>query len=141
MKMMIKSYRDLRRLKTFEERYDYLRLGGVVGRSTFGFDRYLNQTLYRSPEWKRVRNAVIIRDNGCDLGIPDRAINEQILIHHINPISIEDIENRASCVLDPDNLITTTLVTHNAIHYGDASQLIRLPTERRKGDTTLWTAY
>ena len=138
---MIKTYRELSRLPTFEERYEYLRIGGIVGRETFGFDRYLNQVLYQSPEWKRVRNDVIIRDDGCDLGILDREIFGRITVHHINPITLEDIERRARCVFDLNNLISTSHNTHNAIHYGDASLLPQLPKERRKGDTSLWTAY
>ena len=136
---MIRSYKELRHLKTFEDRYNYLRLGGVVGRETFGFDRYLNQMLYKSAPWLSTRNSIIIRDNACDLGIPEYDIRSGILVHHLNPISIEDIELCRDCVFDPDNLITTTLNTHNAIHYGDATLLVKLPIERTKGDTTLWT--
>jgi hypothetical protein len=138
---MIKSYRELRRLQTFEERFEYLKMGGVVGRSTFGFDRYVNQTFYKSREWAHTRNGIIVRDNGCDLGIKDREIHGKILIHHINPITIEDIEYSRDCIFDPDNLITTNFNTHNAIHYGDSSLLIKLPQERKKGDTHLWKAY
>lgn len=135
---MFKSYRELRRLITFEERFEYLKLCGIVGRSTFGFERYLNQVLYRSRDWKLSRNEVIIRDDGCDLGIKDREIFGQLLIHHINPITIDDIERGADCVFDPDNLITTVLNTHNAIHYGDKSLLISLPKERTRNDTCPW---
>ena len=141
MKMRIKSYRELSRLKTFEERFEYLKLGGVVGQETFGFDRYLNQAFYRSREWKRIRDQVIIRDNGCDLGILDREIFEYVMTHHINPITIENIENGDDCIFDLNNLICTSRITHQALHYGDASLLVKLPPERRKGDTNLWTAF
>jgi hypothetical protein len=137
---MSKSYRELRSLRTFEERFSYLKLGGVVGRETFGFERYLNQTLYRSAEWKHVRRDVIVRDNSCDLGVRDREIFGRIIVHHINPITIEDIELGRDCIFDPDNLICTSHNTSNAIHYGDASMLITLSQERRKGDTQLWKA-
>ena len=136
---MIKTYRELRRLRTFEERYEYLKLGGAVGRETFGFDRYLNQDFYHnSKDWKLTRRDIIVRDNGCDLAILDREIFGRIIIHHINPITAEDIERGADCLFDPDNLICTSHSTSQAIHYGDASLLVRLPQERRKGDTQLW---
>lgn len=135
---MIKSYKDLRRLYTFEERFEYLKLGGVVGRETFGFARYVNQNFYRSPEWKRVRRDVIIRDGSCDLGITDREIFSHIIIHHINPITVEDIEYGSDSIFDLNNLICTTHNTHQAIHYGDERLLIRLPKERKRGDTYLW---
>lgn len=138
---MSKNYRTLIRLKTFEERFDYLKLRGMVGEITFGFDRYLNQNLYRSKEWKDARKSVIIRDNCCDLGIDGREIYGGLIIHHINPITIEDIENNESCLFDINNLICTTHNTHNAIHYGDESLLVTLPKERRKGDTQLWKVY
>jgi hypothetical protein len=138
---MIKSYRELRRLRTFEERYDYLRLGGVVGRETFGYDRYFNQRLYQSFDWQSVRDRVIIRDESCDLGILDRQIYGRLLIHHINPITIADIEQGVDCLFDPDNLITTCHNTHNAIHYGDKLLLNLPPQEREKGDTSLWKAF
>jgi len=135
---MIKSYRELRRLPTFEERFLYLKIGGVVGRSTFGFDRYINQALYRSREWRQVRDKVIVRDGGCDLGVPDREIFVRILIHHINPITLEDIEEGRDCVFNLNNLICTTHDTHNAIHYANESLLARLPKERKRGDTCPW---
>lgn len=138
---MIKSYKELRCLRSFEERFEYLKLGGVVGRSTFGVDRYLNQNFYHSTEWRQFRRDIIIRDNGCDLGIVGREISDRIILHHINPITIEDIELRRRCILDPNNVICTSHNTSNAIHYGDKSLLIRLPQERRKGDTNLWGAY
>jgi hypothetical protein len=136
---MNRSYSELRRLKTFEERFDYLRIGGVVGRQTFGFERYLNQNFYLSTEWRHIRRGIIIRDNGCDLGILDREIFDHIIVHHMTPITIEDIEFRKDIVFNPDNLICCSHNTSNAIHYGDASLLGRLPPERRKGDTFLWT--
>ena len=135
---VIKSYKELRRLKTFEERFNYLKLGGLVGQETFGFDRYLNQILYRSREWKRVRDQVTIRDDGCDLGIPDRHIYTRITIHHLNPITLDDVKQRADCVFDLDNLICTSQNTHNAIHYGDEGLLVIMPKERTRNDTCLW---
>lgn len=135
---MIRTYRELRSISTFEERYEYLRLGGLVGQATFGFDRYLNQALYQSREWKHTRNGVILRDESCDLGISDREIHSQLVMHHINPISIEDLEIGNDCIFDPDNLVTTSLRTHNAIHFGDASLLPKLPIERKRNDTSLW---
>ena len=141
VKKMIKTYRDLQGLTSFIDRYRYLKIGGLVGQSTFGFDRCFNQRLYTSKEWQRTRNQVILRDNGCDLGIPSREIFDRILIHHINPISIEDIENSNPVIFDLDNLICTTHNTHNAIHFGDDSLLIGLPKERRKGDTVLWKVF
>lgn len=136
--MSIKTYSELSRLKTFEERYQYLRLNGSVGRETFGFDRYLNQVLYRSKKWKSIRNRVIIRDNGCDLGIEGREINGRILIHHMNPISLDDIVNESDLLLDPEYLICTVHSTHNAIHYGDENLLILDPIVRSKNDTCPW---
>lgn len=138
MRKMIKSYRELIRLPTFEERFIYLKMGGSVGRETFGFDRYLNQSFYNSREWKRTRRDIIVRDESCDLGIFDRELFGKIIIHHINPITIEDLEDGEWCVFDPNNLICTSLNTHNAIHYGDESLLSVLPKERRRGDTKLW---
>jgi len=137
---MNKSYEELRKLQTFEERYEYLRLGGTVGRETFGFDRYMSRALYGSLNWKQVRRQVILRDDGCDLGISDRQLFGRITVHHINPIRVEDLEQRAECIFSLDNLICTGYDTHNAIHYGDASLLVRLPPPRRKGDTCPWKA-
>lgn len=136
--MKIKTYRELSRLHTFLERYSYLKLKGVVGDNTFGHARYLNQALYTSRRWKRIRDDVIIRDDGCDLGIIGHEIHDKIIVHHINPITIEDLELDRDCVFDPDNLVCTTLNTHNAIHYGDESLLPRLPVERRRNDTSPW---
>ena len=126
-------------LPTFEERYEYLRLGGKVGEDTFGFDRYLNQIFYKSDEWKSIRNKVITRDNGCDLGIPDREIRgERILVHHMNPITKEDIINRSDILLNPEYLITTVDNTHQAIHYGDSELLYKDPIVRTPNDTCPW---
>ena len=136
--MSIRTYSELYKLTTFEERYAYLRLKGLVGESTFGFDRYLNQVFYRSMRWKSIRNQVIIRDCGCDLGVPGYEIYGKILIHHMNPITIEDIERESDFLLDPEFMICTTLNTHNAIHYGDESLLITAPIERRPNDTCPW---
>ena len=122
----------------FEERYHYLKLGGVLGEITFGFDRWINQRFYRSQEWKSVRNFVITRDNGCDLGILGYEIHSGLIVHHMNPISAEDLKHGEEWILDSNYLITTTIRTHNAIHYGDESLLPRGPIERKSGDTTLW---
>lgn len=134
----MKTYTELVSIPTFEERFRYLELEGLVGRETFGFDRYLNQKFYRSPEWKRVRQEVIVRDNGCDLGIEDRPIFGKIIIHHINPISIDDLTQNESWVLNPEFLISTCKKTHDAIHYSDESILFVEPIERKPNDTCLW---
>ena len=136
--MSIRTYSELIQLPTFEERFRYLRLKGSVGKETFGFDRYLNQNFYRSSAWKRVRDQVIVRDNGCDLGIEDRIIYGKILIHHMNPINDEDILNMTDILLNPEYLICVTLDTHNAIHYGDEDLLIKEPVVRFKNDTCPW---
>lgn len=134
-----RSFRELSRLKTFDERFAYLRLGGIVGESTFGSDRYLNQILYKSPEWRSFRNDVIIRDNGCDLAIPGRDIlGDRIIIHHINPLTVEDVENRNPAIFDLDNVVCVSHNTHEAIHYGDESLLPKDPVERRPNDTCPW---
>lgn len=133
-----KSYSELIKLETFEERFEYLKLNGRVGESTFGYDRYLNQLFYTTAEWKAARNLVIIRDNGCDLGIDDRIIGGRIFIHHINPITKEDILNRHPKLFDPENLICASKLTHDAIHYGDENLLIKAPIERSKNDTCPW---
>lgn len=135
---MIKSYRELSRLKTFEERFDYLKLDGIVGKPSFGFERYVNQALYHSSLWRHIRRGVILRDDGCDLGIPGREIHGSLMIHHINPITLEDIDKGADCVFDEDNLITTMLSTHNALHYGDISLVWNVPKDRYTRDTCLW---
>jgi hypothetical protein len=134
----IRTYSELREIETFEERYHYLRLGGILGIRTFGFDRWVNQGFYKSYEWKRAREIVIIRDNGCDLGIEGYEIYSGLLVHHMNPMSIKDIEQGEDLIIDPNFLITTSLQTHNAIHYGDETLLPRGPIERKRGDTTLW---
>ena len=134
----IRTYSELCRIETFEDRYDYLRLRGVVGEETFGFDRWINQAFYHSHEWKSVRDLVIIRDNGCDLGVPGFEIYSGLLVHHMNPVSMNVLEEGEDWIVDPEFLITTSLQTHNAIHYGDESLLPRGPIERKRGDTTLW---
>lgn len=136
---MLRTYTELSKLKTFEERFEYLRLNGRVGKETFGFDRIFNQVFYKSDEWLAVRDFVIVRDNGCDLGVEGYDINGQrILIHHMNPISLEDIEKRTEILMNPEYLITTIHNTHQAIHYGDENLLIKLPKERTKNDTCPW---
>lgn len=136
--MNIKTYSELMTLATFEERYRYLRIGGKVGEETFGYDRWLNQIFYKDPKWLSIRDQVIIRDNGCDLGILDREIQGRIFVHHINPITKEDIINRTDFLLNPEYLISTCKRTHDAIHYGDESLLILAPVERTKNDTCPW---
>ncbi len=134
----IKCYSELILLPTFQARYQYLRLNGEVGKETFGFDRYMNQFFYRSPEWRRVRDFVITRDEGCDLGVPGREIFGRVIIHHMNPIRPEDIRNRSELLLNPEYLITTIHDTHLAIHYGDEHLLLQEPVERRPNDTCPW---
>lgn len=136
--MSIKTYSELISIPDFLERFRYLKIGGRVGVETFGYDRYLNQILYRSPEWKRFRRDVIIRDNGCDLACEGFDIVGKILVHHIDPITIEDVLNRHPKIFDFENVISTTLNTHNAIHYGDESLLVVAPIERSKFDTCPW---
>ena len=136
--MSIRTYSELITLPTFEERYEYLRLYGKVGEETFGFDRFINQNFYRSREWKLVRDSVIVRDNGCDLGVDGYEIYGRIYIHHMNPISLRDLKEVSDILLNPEYLISTTHATHNAIHYGDESLLIKSPTERTKNDTCPW---
>lgn len=133
-----RTYSELSLLETFEERFRYLALKGTVGDATFGFDRYMNQQFYRSAEWRHIRNRVIVRDNGCDLGIEGHEIYTGLYIHHMNPMTVDDIKHSESRILDPDNLITTCHRTHNAIHYGDERLLIQPYVERRPGDTKLW---
>lgn len=137
--MMMKSYNELITIPTFEERFRYLKVYGVIGNQTFGYDRYLNQKLYNtSREWKRIRDKVILRDNGCDLGCEGFEIYGKIIIHHINPITVEDIVTCNPCVFDLNNLISTSHNTHNAIHYGDEKSLIIAPIERKQYDTCPW---
>lgn len=138
MTKIIRTYSKLIMLPTFEERYRYLRLGGRVGEDTFGFDRYLNQLFYKSDEWLSLRDEIIIRDKGCDLGIPGREIFGRILIHHMNPISVKDILNRTEYLLNPEYLICTVKNTHDAIHYGNEESLLLIPRERTKNDTCPW---
>ena len=134
----IKTYSELITLPTFIERFRYLKLGGLVGKETFGFDRYLNQTLYRSVEWKRFRRDIILRDMGMDLACDDYEIVGKIMVHHIDPLTIQDIVRRDPKIFDPENVICTSMNTHNAIHYGDESLLITEPIVRTKNDTCPW---
>ena len=134
----LRNYTELSRLQTFEERFEYLRLDGMVGVATFGFDRYLNQIFYNTLEWKQIRDHIIVRDHGCDLGMLDREIVGRIILHHMNPISKDDILERTKILLDPEFLICTFHMTHNAIHYGDSSLLPKEPVERRPNDTCPW---
>ncbi len=134
----MRRYSDLIRLKTFEERFKYLQIGGTVGQATFGYERYLNQLLYTSEEWRRCRREVIIRDSGCDLACEGFELHGKILIHHMNPITIDDIKERNPMVFDLENLICTSHNTHNAIHYGDVNLLIMAPVERTQNDTCPW---
>ena len=136
--MRTKRYSELVNLTTFEERFEYLKLGGGVGRATFGFDRYVNQNFYTSREWRDVRNYVIVRDEGCDLGIPGYEIHTGILIHHMNPIVVDDILHKESWILDPEFLILTMHRTHNDIHFGVKNLLPKVVTERTPHDTKLW---
>ena len=136
---MSKGYSELKQLNTFEERFEYLKLKGNVGKDTFGFDRYLNQQFYKSKEWKQVRDQVIIRDGGCDLGIPGHDIYGKVYIHHIEPLTPEDIETSSDNMLNPNNLICVSLETHNAIHYGDSSILKKNQiVERKPNDECPW---
>ena len=136
--MIIRTYSELIKLPTFEERFQYLKLDGDVGVETFGFDRYLNQAFYSSDEWKSIRNQVIIRDNGCDLGIEGREIYKRIIIHHMNPITKEDLLYRTEYLLNPEYMICTMKTTHDAIHYGDENLLFKEPIERKPNDTCPW---
>ena len=136
--MSIRTYSELILLPTFEERFRYLKLSGIVGEETFGLDRYLNQIFYKSEEWRRIRREVIVRDNGCDLGIWDREIHGLITVHHLNPISVDDILNRTEILLNPEYLICVSDITHKAIHYGDERLLVTAPVERRPNDMCPW---
>ena len=136
--MSIRTYSELITIPTFEERFEYLQLKGSVGKDTFGYDRYLNQVLYRSPEWKRLRNQIIIRDDGCDLACDGYDIYGKVLIHHLNPITVEDVLARSRKVFDPDNLVCVSHNTHNAIHYSDVDLLVTGPIIRTKNDTCPW---
>lgn len=134
----IKTYSEMLSLPTFIERFEYLKIGGQVGDATFGYDRYLNQILYRTPEWKRFRRDIIIRDMGCDLACDDREIVGKIIVHHINPLTIEDVYNLDPKIFDPENVVCSSMDTHNAIHYGDQSLLMKDPVVRTKNDTCPW---
>lgn len=136
--MKIRCYSELQQLETFEERFDYLELKGVVGESTFGFDRWVNQRFYRSHEWHMARNYVIIRDRGCDLGVDGYEIHVGLMVHHMNPLSLDDITHGNEDLFNPEYLVLVSLNTHNAIHYGDKSLLPQGPVERKSGDTNLW---
>lgn len=135
---MIRTYSELVRIDNFEDRYRYLKLNGVVGLETFGFDRYLNQRFYKDQRWRHVRDQVIVRDNGCDLGIKDREIFGKVLVHHMNPITISDILNETDFLFNPDYLICTSKSTHDAIHYGDEEDLFPIIVERKPNDTCPW---
>lgn len=135
---MLRSYRELLQKKSFEDRFDYLKLAGQVGSDTFGYDRYLNQMFYHSPAWQETRREIILRDNGCDLGVAGYDIYTPIHVHHLNPLTVEDIENLRDICFDPDNLICTSFKTHNAIHYGSEKNIPKIAIERRPGDTCLW---
>ena len=136
--MIFRSYSELVKLQTFSERYNYLRLVGQVGSTTFGFDRYLNQSFYTSRDWRQVRHAVIARDAGCDLGLEGYEIFDRVYVHHMNPLTKKQVLAADENMFNLEHLISCTLNTHNAIHYGDSNSLVRLPPERRPGDTTLW---
>ena len=138
MGKFIRTYDELITYPTFEERYNFLRLVGKVGEETFGYDRYINQMFYRSKEWKRIRDIVILRDNGCDLGVEGYDIHDKVLIHHMNPITADDIKYTSEYLMDPRYLITVSFNTHQAIHYGTQFNLITNPVERRPNDTSPW---
>jgi hypothetical protein len=135
---IIKTYTELKQINNFEDRYDYLKLNSIVGESTFGYDRYLNQMLYRSKRWLQIRDSVIIRDNGCDLGIEGYEIFGKVIIHHMNPITIKDIETESDNIFNPEFLISVSMKTHNAIHFGDDKLLSKKIIERTRNDTCLW---
>lgn len=136
--MMIRSYSDLRRLTTLEERFDYLALRGTVGEPTFGSDRWINQTFYRSKQWRDLRHHIIVRDNGCDLGVDGYEVHSRLIIHHMNPMTAQHIAEGDESILNPEYLISVAHQTHNAIHYGDASLLPKQLVVRQPGDTKLW---
>lgn len=136
--MSIKTYSELIRIPTFEERFDYLKVGSKIGEDTFGFDRYLNQIFYRSPEWKELRRFVILRDDGCDLAFRDLPISGRVYIHHLNPISADDVKTRSEILLNPEFLVCTSFNTHQALHFGDKNLLPKEPIERSRNDTCPW---
>lgn len=135
---LVRSYSELKQISGFAERFEYLQLRSQVGIATFGFERYLNQRFYTSTQWRHVRNQVIARDEGCDLGVRDHEIWDKVIVHHMNPMSVDSITHADESILDPEYLICVTMSTHNAIHYGDKSLLVKMPVERRPGDTKLW---
>ena len=135
---MIRRYSDLIQLPTFKERYYYLKIHGIVGEDTFGIDRYVNQTLYKSSRWRRTRSNVIVRDNGCDLGVEGYELDDGIIVHHMNPITLEDIEEERDVVFDPEYLISCSARTHKAIHFGDENILPKELIKRKPNDTCLW---
>lgn len=135
---IIRTYSDLVKLGTFAERYQYLKLHGVVGGDTFGFDRYLNQVLYRSKEWRDLRHRIIVRDNGCDMALEGWDICGPVTVHHMNPLTVKDVDERNPDIFEPEFLVCVSHNTHNAIHYGDESLLPKEPIERRAGDTCPW---
>lgn len=134
----IKTYSELITIPTFEERFEYLKLDGIVGQETFGYDRYLNQILYNAYKWRRFRRDIIVRDNGCDLAHPDYELNDLIIVHHINPVTVDDIINQDPRVFDPENVVSCADMTHKAVHYGDKSLLLLPPPVRFKNDTCPW---
>lgn len=138
MATILKTYTDLIKLPTFEERFRYLELGGAVGADTFGFDRYLNQRFYTSQIWQRVKREVIIRDNGCDLGMEGYTIFGRVIVHHMNPITVEDVVKQTDALLNPEFLICVSHTTHNAIHYGSEELLPKGPADRKPNDTCPW---
>lgn len=138
MRTTIKRYSELIRIPAFEERFEYLKLSGKVGETVFGGDRYLNQVLYRSQKWRSFRNKILIRDEASDMGLIDYPIKGVVIVHHLNPLTLEDVENEHGCIFDPENVICVSHYTHEAIHYGDRSLLPLVPKERQPGDTKLW---
>lgn len=138
MSIKRRSYRELSRIPTFNERFEYLKLDGLVGEPTFGFERSMNQMLYSSSKWRRLRNQIILRDNGCDLGVEGFEIPDKIIVHHMNPMTVDDLKDFSDDVFDPEYLICVSQITHNAIHYGDSNLLPKKPIERRPGDTCPW---
>ena len=138
MSIKRRSYRELSRIPTFNERFEYLKLDGLVGEPTFGFERSMNQMLYSSSKWRRLRNQIILRDNGCDLGVEGFEIPDKIIVHHMNPMTVDDLKDFSDDVFDPEYLICVSQITHNAIHYGDSNLLPKKPIERRPGDTWPW---
>ena len=135
---MMRTYSELIQIPTYEERFEYLQLHGEVGKDTFGFDRYLNQKFYRSTEWRQLRNSIVVRDKACDMACKDYEIYDRIVIHHLNPITVDDFINNRDSIMDPEFLVCVSPLTHKAIHFGDFELINQTYTERRRGDTTLW---